>query len=91
MYTQINQRLTSDNISNLFGKIIKWTAPSSNINAPYEGICRLVSLNGFNEKRPIVSVTIYGDDLEFARLTESGEFVYSDDYRFVTFKEVATI
>lgn len=83
-------QLTISNISELFGKHIKWTAPSSNDNAPYEGICRIISLEGFNDIRPIVSVTIAGDDLEYARIDDYGNFVYSDDFRYVTFRIIET-
>jgi hypothetical protein len=84
----MSQQLKLRNIESLFGQYIKWTAPSSNYNAPYQGIAKIVSLKGFSARRPLVTVTIAGDDLEYARVDEWDCFVYSDDFRFVTYEIV---
>jgi len=87
----MSQQLKLYNIESLFGKFIKWEAPSRNPNAPYGGISKIVSLGGFNARRPLVTVTIAGDDLEFAGVDEWDWFTYMAEGRFITYTIIETI
>lgn len=87
----MSEKLKLRNIEQLFGKFIKWTAPSANPNAPYQGIAKIVSLGGFNARRPLVTVTIAGDDLEFAGVDEWDWFTYMAEGRFITYNIIETI
>lgn len=80
------QDLTFDTLLTLLGQTIRWSAPSSSYNRPYNGLARISGIVASH--RPILAETIEGDMLSIARVDDAGRLVYSDDFRFITFEIV---
>ena len=82
--------LTTKNLKELQGKRIKWFAPAYKYNNDYTGECIITNVN-LEERRPIKSETISGDNLDYAfidDLMNNGSISYSDSYRNVTFEKI---
>lgn len=79
--------LSLELLRKISGKKIRWTAPSYHGNKPYGGIA-MVNFVEMNDRRPIHSQIIEGDNLDFAfhDKTTSGYLAYSDSDRVVSFE-----
>ena len=78
------QQMTFTALLGLLGKRIRWSAPASSYNRPYQGVATITGV--LAARRPILSETIEGDMLSVARIDDDGMMVYSDDFRFITFE-----
>jgi hypothetical protein len=83
-----NQTIHSSDVKTLVGKTIKWSAPGYRANGNYSGVAKITGVK--DERNPLVSETISGDNLEYAFVDEmsDGLLAYSDSYRIVTYEIV---
>lgn len=78
--------LTKGILTSLVGKTIEWKAPGYNRN--YSGKDKVLSIE-IENRRPIISESLEGDDLQYAFLDDlmDGEVLsYSDSFRIVQYK-----
>lgn len=96
--------LTKENIMDLIGKKVEFTAEAYEGNSTYRGIA-IISAVDYSKKNPISCECISGDDLKFAFLDDHGlttdnngltyqltkectSFSYSDSYREIFVREL---
>jgi hypothetical protein len=84
--------LTVELALSLVGKCVRWGAPGYEANGNYGGVAQIVSVDT-TARRPIKSVTIEGDSLDFAFVdqykledVEYGLLCYSDGDRYVSYE-----
>lgn len=74
-------KLTKENISDLLGKTIRWSAPAAEGNFPYGGLARITGVNA-EERNPLEAEIELGDNLNNAFM-EGGVLCLSDAGREV--------
>lgn len=78
-------KITKENISDLLGKTIRWSAPAAEGNFPYGGLARITGVKA-EERSPLETETDLGDNLNNAFM-EIGVLCLSDAGREVDAEE----
>lgn len=58
-------KITKENISNLLGKTIRWSAPAAEGNFPYGGLARITAVKA-EERNPLTTDELAGCTLDLA-------------------------
>lgn len=87
METMKNE-LTLPVAETLIGKKIKWHAPADSANEDYTGIDIIKTVDSSNQRRPLATESIEGDDLGFAfvEYEDGQDLCYSDGGRYISYE-----